>query len=324
MFSIDIIKSSINLYFKLKKENIIGKKRIDIITSTYNIHINSLYNWIKLYYKSNSFDFSLYKSNFKYNNFKITSQIENFIINSIDSNNNFNIKKIKTNILNIFNISLSKSTVYYVLHKNNLTYKKNYVKNVPYTEDETLKLKKDLKDKLLNIDKNKIISYDEMSIYLNQKPYKGWSKKGTKSIIKTSNKSISNKRYTIGMAISMDGNINFTIVHRALKSDKFNTFMKKIMKNDNYIFMDNAIIHKNSSFKNFINKNNFNVIYNIPYHSELNPIEYIFSILRKELLNNENSTFENIIDTIVNFIKNFNNKISYNIFNECFRVINSF
>ena len=86
MYSIDIIKSSIKLYYKLKKEGVFGKKRIDIIYSVYNIHINSLYNWIKLYYKNYTFDFTFYKSNFKYNNFKITSDIENFIINSIDLN----------------------------------------------------------------------------------------------------------------------------------------------------------------------------------------------------------------------------------------------
>lgn len=48
--------------------------------------------------------------------------------------------------------------------------------------------------------------------------------------------------------------------------------------------MDNASIHKNILFKQFINNNNFNVIYNISYHSELNPIEYIFSLLRKEII----------------------------------------
>ena len=43
MYSIAIIKSSINLYFKLKKDNIIGKKRIKYIEQTFNIHINTLY-----------------------------------------------------------------------------------------------------------------------------------------------------------------------------------------------------------------------------------------------------------------------------------------
>ena len=266
MYSKDIIKASILLYYKLKNNKIIGKKRSNIIYSVFNLHMNTLYNWIKLYYNKidNTFNFSSYKTNFKYNNLKITNNIENFIINCIDSNNNFNIKKIKHNINLKFNISLSKN-----------------------------------------------------SIYLNQKPYKGWSKKGSNCFIKTKNKTIFNKRYSIGMSIDIKCKIDFTIVEGSLKSNKF---MKKIMTSSNYIFMDNASIHKNILFKQFIN-NNFNVIYNIPYYFELNPIEYIFSLLRKELLNNCNSTYQDIINTIVNFIKKFNSTYSYNIFNKCFNIL---
>ena len=88
MYSISIIKSAINLYFKLKKDNIVGKNRINYIQQTFNIHINTLYNWINKYYNINNetFDFSTYKTNFKYNNVKITSHIENFVLNSIDNN----------------------------------------------------------------------------------------------------------------------------------------------------------------------------------------------------------------------------------------------
>ena len=323
MYSKDIIKASILLYYKLKNNKIIGKKRSNIIYSVFNLHMNTLYNWIKLYYNKidNTFNFSSYKTNFKYNNLKITNNIENFIINSIDSNNNFNIKKIKHNINLKFNISLSKNSIYYILHKNNLTYKKIYIKNDPYTSDENLNFKNNLKNKINNININNILSYDEMSIYLNQKPYKGWSKKGSNCFIKTKNKTIFNKRYSIGMSIDIKGKIDFTIVEGSLKSNKFNKFMKKIMTSSNYIFMDNASIHKNILFKQFINNNNFNVIYNIPYHSELNPIEYIFSLLRKELLNNCNSTYQDIINTIVNFIKKFNSTYSYNIFNKCFNIL---
>jgi transposase len=123
------------------------------------------------------------------------------------------------------------------------------------------------------------------------------------------------------MSISIDGKIDFTIIQGALKSSKFNNFMKKIMTPTNYIFMDNVSIHKNTIFKNFVNDNNYNVIYNIPYHSQLNPIEYIFSILRKQLLNNDNSTYNDIIKIIVDFIMNFNKNYSYNIFNRCFNLL---
>ena len=325
MYSIAIIKSSINLYFKLKKDNIIGKKRIKYIEQTFNIHINTLYKWIDKYYNSetDSFNFSQYKTSFKYNNTKITNDIETFIINSIDANNNFNIKKIKKNIYTKFNIELSKATIYYVLHKHNFTYKKLIVKNIPYDDDKIINLKNDLKNKIDIIDINKLFSYDEMSIYLNDKPYKGWSIKGKICFIKTKNKSIFNKRYSIGMSINIKGQIDFTIIEKALKSNKFNKFMKKIIKNDNIIFLDNATIHKNHQFRDDILKNKWNIIYNIPYHSHLNPIEYIFSLLRKELLKNEIKSINDIINTIILFKKNLNKKHVNNIFNKCLNEIKS-
>jgi len=162
-----------------------------------------------------------------------------------------------------------------------------------------------------------------MSIYLNDKPYKGWSIKGKICFIKTKNKSIFNKRYSIGMSINIKGQIDFTIIEKALKSNKFNKFMKKIIKNDNIIFLDNATIHKNHQFRDDILKNKWNIIYNIPYHSHLNPIEYIFSLLRKELLKNEIKSIDDIINTIILFKKNLNKKHVNNIFNKCLNEIKS-
>ena len=78
------------MYFELEKKNIIGKERIKIINSVYDFHINTLYRWIYIYY-----NYDEYNTNFTYNNIKITYDIEQFIIKSIDGNNNFNIKKIK-------------------------------------------------------------------------------------------------------------------------------------------------------------------------------------------------------------------------------------
>lgn len=321
MYSIDVIKSSINLYFKLKKDNIIGKNRIKYIENVFNIHINTLYKWIKKYYdvESDTFNFDGYKTNYKYNNTKINELIEKFILNSIDNNNNFNIKKIKINIKNKFNTSLSKSSIYHVLHKNNLTYKKLCIKNIPYDDDKIKNLKIDLKNKVNDIDNiNNLISYDEMSIYLNSKPYKGWSLKGDDCIIKTKNKTIFNKRFSLGMSIDINSNIDFTITEKALNGFKFNKFMSKInIKNNKIIFMDNASIHKNHTFKNNVINNNWNIIYNIPYHSHFNPIEYVFSLLRKDILNGNIETLEHIVDIIVKFKKNINKKHVNNIFNKC-------
>ena len=325
MYSIETIKSSINLYYYLRKDNIIGKKRIKYIENTFNIHINTLYSWIKKYFNNKTFDFSSYKTNFKYNNKKITHDIEIFVVNSIDNNNNFNIKKIKNNIKTKFNIQLSKSSIYHILHKNNLTYKNITITNIPIDDDKLNNLKTELKNKINNIDINKFISYDEMSIYLNSKPYKGWSSKGKKCVIKTKNKTIYNKRYSIGMSIDINSNIDFTIKEKALDSNKFNKFISKInKKNNKIIFLDNASIHKNKIFKNDIVKNNWNIIYNIPYHSHLNPIEYVFSLLRKKINSDDVNDYDTLIKTLIEFIKNIDKKSIVNIFNKCINEIKSF
>ena len=119
------------------------------------------------------------------------------------------------------------------------------------------------------------------------------------------------------MSVSYGGNIDFTIVEKAIKGFKFNIFMKKIIKYNNVIFMDNAIIHKNKQFINDTKNNKWNIIYNIPYHSHLNPIEYVFSMLRRNLLNACVESFDDIVNTILDFKKNINIKHIKNIFNKC-------
>ena len=68
-------KSIIKLYHSLKKNGIKGKKRIDIIESTYSIHITTLYNWMN---DSNINNIDINK-NITYD---IDETIEQFIIDS--------------------------------------------------------------------------------------------------------------------------------------------------------------------------------------------------------------------------------------------------
>jgi len=69
-------KFSLKLYLftlSLKDDDILGKKRIKYIQTTFNIHINTLYNWINKYFDFNTktFNFDTFKTKFKYNNKKI-------------------------------------------------------------------------------------------------------------------------------------------------------------------------------------------------------------------------------------------------------------
>ena len=102
----------------------------------------------------------------------------------------------------------------------------------------------------------------------------------------------------------------------------FYTFLNAyiLIKNRTFL-MDNASIHRSKKMTMFIKNNNLKIIYNIPYCSQFNPIEYIFSLLRKKLLNEEINNKEDIIKIILNFKKEINKNHVINIFNKCMKDI---
>lgn len=72
-------------------------------------------------------------------------------IEIINNNNNLNIKKIRNNILKKFDVSLYKSSVYLILHKNSLIFKNTVVKNILIEDDKLLEHKINLKHDLFFI-----------------------------------------------------------------------------------------------------------------------------------------------------------------------------
>jgi len=86
--------------------------------------------------------------------------------------------------------------------------------------------------------------------------------------------------------------------------------------------MDNARIHHSKLFKQNINKNKLKIIYGISYYSKYNPIEYIFSLLRKEIENNDCNNDEDINKTVDNFIKNLNKDKIKNTYQHVLKILN--
>jgi transposase len=315
MYSNYTKNSVINIYNELKNYNIIGQRRKDFITTTFNIHINSVYNWINTRYAVKN----LRK---KYKNIKITSTIEHFILNGINNNPIINIKTIKKNILMNFNISLSVSSIYYVIKNNNLTYKKTHVITNPYSIVEQKEQLKTVYNVIKHLNQNNIVSIDEKSIVTSQNPSHGWAKKGKKCILYNNSNKIINKHYTTVVATTNKKILNFATVDKGLKTDNFLKFIKKIHISDRenkYTYLiDNASIHRTKKFMDYVRKNKLHVLYNVPYHSETNPIERVFSVLKNEINRNPNDTIEDIIKTILNVKNTITETTLMNIFNHSF------
>ena len=109
MFDNNIKKIIYDTYNYLKSINIIGKRRIDFIETTFKCHITSVYNWIKEF--TDNF-------NNTYNNKNINPDIIISIYNYIKNNKTTSVDNIKKYINNKYNTSFNVKTIGYILKVN--------------------------------------------------------------------------------------------------------------------------------------------------------------------------------------------------------------
>ena len=88
--------------------------------------------------------------------------------------------------------------------------------------------------------------------------------------------------------------------------------------------MDNASIHRSKKTKECYKKNNMHIIFNAPYHSECNPIENVFSILRNKINRSQNKTYEDIINILRDFRTEIKKETLNNICNSSMKKLNDF
>ena len=157
---------------------------------------------------------------------------------------------------------------------------------------------------------NNIISIDESSIDSHIGNDKGWSKFGSKV---TKIKNFPRVRYSLVLAICNKKVIHYEIIKNSVNGEIFLNFIKNLLKkllidNTYHIILDNAKIHHYGKLLKYINKQrNIEIIYNIPYTPETNPIEHVFSDIKK-YIRNESINNSNIIAKIRNSINTIKKK----------------
>ena len=377
---IEIKKSAIKLYYTLKNNGIKGKQRINIIETTFSIHITSLYNWIKdpdinientinkdvnkdinknieqliidciinschkfssinklkkfinfnfkknLSYKCIAYYLKI--NNLKCFNNKISPEIEKFIISNIKLNKILTAKDNIELVKNKFNIIMSDTSIYNIYKKYNLTFKKIKINNNPYPLDVQKEHLTNVKNVIEEIGIDNIIYLDEFSVVLNSHPINGWEEKGKDCIINSDDAKIINERFSVIAAISNKKVIDFTVVKKGFKTESYLKFVNKLSSknHDNRYsyFMDNASIHRSKKTKECYKKNNMHIIFNAPYHSECNPIENVFSILRNKINRSQNKTYEDIINILRDFRTEIKEETLNNICNSSMKKLNDF
>ena len=117
--------------------------------------------------------------------------------------------------------------------------------------------------------------------------------------------------------------LKYVLVEGSIKTDNFITFMDELHKtNNNYSYLiDNASIHSNKKTKLFFKLNKIHIIYNAPYQSKFNPIEMVFSLLRKSLNKKVVKNETEIHECVKEFIKNIKKETLKNIFDHSTKIL---
>lgn len=286
-----------------------------IITHIFGICKSTLYYWIHLYklYREPL----ILKQGRPLNSGKITQEIENYIIHSfvVYKNKQPNSKNIQRSVKRIFNKTIKRSTIYYILNKNKVTYKKISVSKYPHSNEILNQKKKELLSNLTT--NNEIISFDEcfLSPENLEKEY-GWSLQGTPC-----NRKVNGKRYKDGKSLLMAISSKKVVAYKLVKGSVNGEIVRQFIMNDvllnksnTIVLMDNARTHHYKELKKDVEQTTNKFVYNIPYHPKSNPIEYINNVvkndLKKQCINN--------IDKIIPYLDKAINKISELTLKNCF------
>ena len=250
--------------------------------------------------------------------FKSSPTIVQYITKFVDENKINTVKQIKELIFKEFIIDISTQLIYNILKKNDYVYKKFKFNNNPYSNEEQVEQFEKIIKTHNKKNINNCVSLDEISFVLGSKPSNAWFNKNDINEIKCNNKKIFRDRYSLLVASTNNKIISFKMCKKGVKTDFFIDFMEELklldVNNERYYLLDNARVHKTKKFNMFIQENKMNMVYNAPYHSETNPIENIFSMLRNNLNRNKNETEEDLKKSIENFVKIDNKEKFKNIF----------
>ena len=291
MHNLYTVIASLILY---KFKNIFIFNVIDI-ADICNIVVSTLYRWINFYGIHYVADYDI--SNIRNINghvykrlkshSKITPECEKYIVTYVLKNNQFKMNKLKKNINRRFLLKISSKSIYSILNKNQITYKKGSLDCKYNTPQRHAYNVKQLKIHIDNVN-NQYIAIDEMAVYTNMYRSKGWSKIGNRLTIKRQLKKT--PKNTLITAISNEKPIAYKLLKGSANTEIFNKFiiddvLPKISKG-NTLFMDNAKIHKSNILADYIRKSDYHLLFNIPYSPEFNPIELFQNVIKSHIKGN--------------------------------------
>ena len=277
-----IVKELAIKYYKSSK-NITVKDTI----INYNISNGSLFRWIKLKHNGN-----LLIDKKQYNRkSKITPVIKCYIRSYILKKVHFNYKLVLHLIMNKFKVTISKSSLYNIINKLNITRKKIKKETIVKNKIKHNKDVRNFKKSIKGVSLDKIVSIDESHFDNEICSTYGWSLKGQEIRHKLHLKK--KVRYTLICAVTNKKVVHSMIIKGSANAEIFKQFITDLDNKINgsvYLLLDNARIHHSKIVKAYVNNLNHTLLFNAPYCPKYNPIEKVFSKIKNLVRMNYNNS----------------------------------
>ena len=218
--------------------------------------------------------------------------LELFLIeeySKIENRTNFTCRKLARKYKEITNENISKSTVNNILKNNlGLRWRKTIIKNNKINRIENIIMSLTFIKIMARsiVQKFNIIYCDESSIQTVNNHLKIWKSPNDDFYANISNK----KKFNLIMVCSKEGIIHYNINNENTTNQTFLQYMKELLevltkKNMKpfLIVLDNLAVHKTKELFQFYKDNKVNIVFNSPYVSKFNAIEFTFRDLKKIL-----------------------------------------
>jgi hypothetical protein len=152
------------------------------------------------------------------------------------------------------------------------------IKNPENRQQEILSMKE--KVLLSKSQARKIIFVDEAVFTTSTFPDRGYAHRGENVVIEE--KFISTPALAVVAGVSAEGGLEgFYMQERSIDSDAFIQYLLHLVTNNDprsfTVFLDNCRVHHSRKVRAFVESNSIQVIFNVPYGPEFNPIERVWA-----------------------------------------------
>jgi len=259
---------------------------------------------------------------------KERSSLELFLLDEYsksENRTNFTCRKLARKYCEITNKSISKSTINNIL-KNILGFKwkRTVIKNKKIKRPQNIMMSLVFIKIIIRsmMQKFHIIYCDESAIQSVNNHLKVWKSPEEDFYANIAPK----KKYNLIMSISTKGIIHYVINSENTTTNKFSQYMKELVEAINkknmkpyLIVLDNLSVHKTQDLLDFYKSNKVNIVFNSPYISKFNAIEFTFRELKKIIYSKVYKDGEDLIKDVNKILTSelFNKKTEINIREAC-------